>query len=135
MTDNDRLSDFAKRMKGSFPAMPQTQIADYLQGAENRKIAAPETEPEPEPATPPVGATIPIGAVDTGHPAHSPHHPSAESTSLISAVIAHRRRHGLTQEQLAAELGISVRTLRDWEQGRRQPQGPARALLQRVILP
>lgn len=131
MTDNDRLNHLAKRMRKSFPGMPQTQIADYLQGAENRKVAAPESEPEP--ATPPVGATMPIGAVDIEDPAHAPHHPSDEPTSLISAVIAHRRRHDLTQEQLAAELGISVRTLRDWEQGRRQPQGPARALLQRVI--
>ena len=37
---------------------------------------------------------------------------------------------GLTQAQFAAMLGISVRTLRNWEQGRRVPQGPARVLLQ-----
>ena len=39
---------------------------------------------------------------------------------------------GLTQEQFAALLGISVRTLRNWEQGRRVPEGPARVLLQVV---
>lgn len=37
---------------------------------------------------------------------------------------------GLTQEQFAALMGISVRTLRNWEQGRRTPEGPARVLLQ-----
>jgi putative transcriptional regulator len=37
---------------------------------------------------------------------------------------------GLTQEQFAALLGISVSTLRNWEQGRRVPEGPARVLLQ-----
>jgi putative transcriptional regulator len=37
---------------------------------------------------------------------------------------------GLTQEQFAALLGISVRTLRNWEQGRRAPEGAARVLLQ-----
>jgi putative transcriptional regulator len=37
---------------------------------------------------------------------------------------------GLTQSQFAALLGISVRTLRNWEQGRRTPEGPARVLLQ-----
>jgi putative transcriptional regulator len=37
---------------------------------------------------------------------------------------------GLTQEEFAALLGISVRTLRNWEQGRRVPEGPARVLLQ-----
>jgi putative transcriptional regulator len=41
-----------------------------------------------------------------------------------------RASFGLTQEQFAALLGISVRTLRNWEQGRRVPEGPARVLLQ-----
>ncbi len=41
-----------------------------------------------------------------------------------------REGFGLTQVQFAALLGISVRTLRNWEQGRRVPEGPARVLLQ-----
>jgi len=36
---------------------------------------------------------------------------------------------GMTQEQFAGALGISVHTLRNWEQGRRSPEGPALALL------
>jgi DNA-binding transcriptional regulator YiaG len=40
-----------------------------------------------------------------------------------------RRFVGLTQAQFAAAMGISVHTLRNWEQGRRQPDGPAIALL------
>lgn len=36
---------------------------------------------------------------------------------------------GLTQDEFAALMGVSVRTLQNWEQGRRQPEGPARALL------
>lgn len=36
---------------------------------------------------------------------------------------------GLTQEQLAQAMGISVHTLRNWEQDRRRPEGPAIALL------
>ncbi len=44
-------------------------------------------------------------------------------------VKAIRDGFGLTQEQFAALLGISVRTLRNWEQGRRVPEGPARVLL------
>lgn len=35
----------------------------------------------------------------------------------------------LTQEQFARAMGISVHTLRNWEQGRRSPEGPAVALL------
>jgi DNA-binding transcriptional regulator YiaG len=40
-----------------------------------------------------------------------------------------RRFVGLTQAQFAKALGISVHTLRNWEQGRRRPDGPAIALL------
>jgi len=44
-------------------------------------------------------------------------------------VAALRRFVGLTQARFAAAIGISVHTLRNWEQGRRQPEGPAIALL------
>lgn len=44
-------------------------------------------------------------------------------------VAALRRFVGLTQQRFAAALGISVHTLRNWEQDRRSPEGPALALL------
>jgi DNA-binding transcriptional regulator YiaG len=44
-------------------------------------------------------------------------------------VIALRRFVGLTQEAFAAALGISIHTLRNWEQDRRHPEGPSLALL------
>lgn len=40
-----------------------------------------------------------------------------------------RKQYGLSQQKFAALIGISVGTLRNWEQGRRKPQGPARVLL------
>lgn len=40
-----------------------------------------------------------------------------------------RERTGLSQARFAALLGVSVRTLQDWEQGRRAPSGAARTLL------
>ena len=40
-----------------------------------------------------------------------------------------RKRVGLSQSRFAALLGVSVRTLQDWEQGRRAPSGAARTLL------
>ena len=43
-----------------------------------------------------------------------------------------RKRLGLSQSRFAAIIGVSVRTLQNWEQGRRQPEGPAKALL-RVV--
>ncbi len=40
-----------------------------------------------------------------------------------------RGKTGLSQARFAALLGVSVRTLQDWEQGRRAPSGAARTLL------
>jgi DNA-binding transcriptional regulator YiaG len=44
-------------------------------------------------------------------------------------VAALRRFVGLSQSQFAQAIGISVHTLRNWEQGRRKPDGPAIGLL------
>jgi DNA-binding transcriptional regulator YiaG len=44
-------------------------------------------------------------------------------------IVALRRLVGLTQTEFARAMGISVHTLRNWEQGRRRPEGPAVALL------
>jgi len=44
-------------------------------------------------------------------------------------VAALRRFVGLTQADFARAMGISVHTLRNWEQGRRRPEGPAISLL------
>lgn len=46
-----------------------------------------------------------------------------------SDIAALRRFVRLTQEEFALAMGISVHTLRNWEQGRRKPEGPAIALL------
>ena len=40
-----------------------------------------------------------------------------------------RRRARLTQLEFATRLGVPVETIRNWEQGKRMPRGPARALL------
>jgi putative transcriptional regulator len=47
-------------------------------------------------------------------------------------VAALRRFVGLSQPQFAQAMGISVHTLRNWEQGRRRPEGPAIGLLRIV---
>jgi putative transcriptional regulator len=49
--------------------------------------------------------------------------------ALPGDVRAIRKRMGLSQSGFAGVLGVSTRTLQDWEQGRRRPTGPARALL------
>jgi putative transcriptional regulator len=55
--------------------------------------------------------------------------PSRVATFRPEAVKAVRARLGQTQEQFALMIGVSVATLRNWEQGRRNPDGPALALL------
>lgn len=47
----------------------------------------------------------------------------------IPAVRDLRRRARLTQIEFASRLGVPVETIRNWEQGKRAPRGPARALL------
>ena len=44
-------------------------------------------------------------------------------------VAAIRRKTGLSQSQFAAQFGLSLATLRNWEQGHRQPPAVARVLL------
>lgn len=44
-------------------------------------------------------------------------------------VRAVRERLGLSQSEFAEAFGVSVATVRNWEQGRRIPRGPARVLL------
>lgn len=44
-------------------------------------------------------------------------------------VVAIRRKAGLSQMAFSKQIGVSPATLRNWEQGRRVPDGPARVLL------
>ena len=52
-----------------------------------------------------------------------------EEMAASPAVRDLRRRARLTQREFAARLGVPVDTIRNWEQGKRMPRGPARALL------
>lgn len=47
----------------------------------------------------------------------------------VSEVAAARLASGLSQAAFASLMGVSVRTLQDWEQGRREPSGAARTLI------
>jgi putative transcriptional regulator len=54
---------------------------------------------------------------------------AAAAAAAPPAVRDLRQRARLTQIEFAARLGVPVETIRNWEQGKRSPRGPARALL------
>ncbi|MBX7228457.1 MAG: helix-turn-helix domain-containing protein [Burkholderiaceae bacterium] len=54
----------------------------------------------------------------------------AEQLHVVSSpVLEARKKAGLSQSQFATLLGVSLRTLQGWEQGRKQPSGAAHTLL------
>jgi putative transcriptional regulator len=55
--------------------------------------------------------------------------PSREFVFTPEDVQSIRKKLKKSQDEFALMLGVSVATLRNWEQGRRHPHGPARALL------
>jgi putative transcriptional regulator len=63
--------------------------------------------------------------------AKSQHVPAGYRVRIPADIDAHaiRAKLGLTQKEFAAMFGVSVGIVRDWEQGRRVPSAPARALL------
>ena len=80
------------------------------------------TMPELAPATPGLALAMP------GVAAPAPAEASSEAAAPPD-VRDLRRRAQLTQLEFAAKLGVPVETIRNWEQGKRAPRGPARALL------
>ena len=67
------------------------------------------------------GCEVPLGTAEADTP-----------EALMKAPVAVRdlrQRAQLTQMEFAARLGVPVETIRNWEQGKRRPRGPGRALL------
>ena len=58
--------------------------------------------------------------------------PSREVVIDAVKVKAIRKNTGLTQQRFAKLIDVNVGTLRNWEQGRREPTGPAKALLRAI---
>lgn len=85
-------------------------------------------------------AVEPIGeaesAVDGEAAASEPNAPAkaveSETARRASCIKALRRATGLTQEEFCARFRIPLGTLRDWEQGRSQPDKPAKAYLRAI---
>ncbi|MFK8258446.1 NadS family protein [Erwinia sp. AnSW2-5] len=58
--------------------------------------------------------------------------PSRETNVIAVQVKAIRTASGLSQSGFAKLISVSVDTLKNWEQGRREPTGPAKALLRAI---
>jgi len=52
-----------------------------------------------------------------------------ETRVAVSPIVSARNASGMSQSQFAELLGVSKRTLQEWEQGRRAPSGAAKTLL------
>lgn len=57
--------------------------------------------------------------------------PQRDDAAYARAV---RARTGLTQAEFAARINVPIETVRNWEQGKRAPRGPARALLKMLAV-
>jgi putative transcriptional regulator len=79
----------------------------------------------------PDGSESPISFAD-GEPARPVNGAGSSANGrFLDAAYARsvRGQTGLTQTAFAAQIGVPVETVRNWEQGKRSPRGPARALL------
>ncbi|HUX30853.1 MAG TPA: helix-turn-helix domain-containing protein [Thiobacillus sp.] len=56
-----------------------------------------------------------------------------KTRAALSPIAEARSRLGMSQSELADLMGVSTRTLQDWEQGRRKPTGAAQTLLRVAI--
>lgn len=59
--------------------------------------------------------------------------PARVTKVKLPAAAEARARMGLSQQAFALLLGVSARTLQDWEQGRREPTGAAKTLLRVAV--
>jgi putative transcriptional regulator len=83
----------------------------------------------------PDGSERPISFPDRGPAPTSAKGPAQTGNGrFVDAAYARnvRGQTGLTQTAFAARIGVPVETVRNWEQGKRSPRGPARALLRLI---
>ena len=100
------------------------RVVEILPDGQERPVAQPS-----EPAAPPVAVTsAPARSRLTSRLASLAPRPARPKTDADYAR-AIRAATKLTQAEFAARIGVPIETVRNWEQGKRSPRGPARALL------
>jgi putative transcriptional regulator len=101
-------------------------VAESLAGGGERRLPIP-------PMRPLTGADIQAATVPSAASAIRNARPTAPEDMIKARPVSHvktlRQTLGLTQEEFAARYRIPLGTLRDWEQGRTEPDQPARAYI------
>ena len=72
------------------------------------------------------------GLTEAGEIVRGERAPARETVVDATMVKDIRKKTGLSQRKFALLLSIKPSTLQNWEQGRREPQGPAKALLRTI---
>ena len=98
------------------------RLVEILSDGRERPLPPADDHRLPQVAAPSI---VPGRAVDCAEP---------EPMTAIDARYAKRVRSQtrLTQAEFAARIGVPIETVRNWEQGKRSPRGPARALLRLI---
>ena len=122
---NKRAADLLRLCRDSFPFMDPERYQRYI--ADNSDLDHDEEELPEQCAK----ASDPLRDPSEGmlNPVNTSSTPDDAHFDLIEEAVRYRQVHGMTQRELADILQISARTLAEWEQRRRSPRGPARALL------
>jgi putative transcriptional regulator len=123
-----RIEDYSKHRAKGFSDLCGPQCMQHEAGMQRLRLKADGRIVELRdgrefPLAPAIAAASPAPPSDSHASA-----PSAEAAAQ-PAVRDLRRRAQLTQLEFASRLGVPVETIRNWEQGKRMPRGPARALL------
>lgn len=129
------------------------RVVEVLPDGRERAIEEVGSPPSPEPETPMRSAPSARLAAMAPPPRAAPAQPAPKRQSRLAARLASlappavvaertpppsvdaayarqvRAATRLTQSEFAARIGVPIETVRNWEQGKRQPRGPARALL------
>jgi putative transcriptional regulator len=97
------------------------------------KLEADGTLRQSAPPHRPIKGRIDAARVDATTEANIVRHAAEDDAEATRDAAAYarrvRRRTGLTQAAFAARIGVPIDTVRNWEQGKRLPAGPAKALL------
>jgi putative transcriptional regulator len=104
------------------------RVVEILPDGQERPVVRPQPS-APEPPAPPAAASPPTARSRLTSRLASLAPRTAKPKTDADYARAIRAATKLTQAEFAARIGVPIETVRNWEQGKRSPRGPARALL------